>query len=268
MKKRYAFLAALLMVCLLLSGCSKGADMYQDKYANRVNPEVAVEAAASIADEITAAPVKAEAEAQMLSASPFDVSYEDFRYDGKVGWNSSYSDIISLYGKPDEVVEVNGLYIMTYKNRQVCGYPGYNLSFRFDRKKEQLLTQIDVKKTYKTAADMYRETEDIRRAFVSKYGEPNSNIEQKRTDYILLSYQWNKQIEDAWIGMSSSYYETAAKEYKIFVEYHSVRDTAKRPVYSDLPEPAVTPTPAPAPTKEPEEAPTREPTATPDNSGI
>lgn len=216
MKRKTVLLAALLLVlCLVMSACSKGADSYTDKYAAAPVPAV---------DETEPPAVEVVAETEKPH---FIVSYDDFRYDNKVSWNSSYTDIVGIYGQPDVVRDAAsiGVYEIQYDHIRFCGHEGFSLTFRFARDR-QILTEIGLEIVAKDSSEYKWIKEDLIKTFAADYGTSSASVEGST----VFQYDWSTQLEDARVSVIS------LSDNKINVRYHSSRDPEFRPAHNDLPE--------------------------------
>ena len=70
------------------------------------------------------------------AAEGWQVAYDAFVYDKQVTWHSSYSDLVALYGEPDEIRYIYdvGPYVdIIYHNAEVIGVGGFDLKFNFNK---------------------------------------------------------------------------------------------------------------------------------------
>lgn len=176
----------------------------------------------------------------------YKVAYNDFVYDEKVGWNTSYSDIIELYGDPDKMyfyddynsINDEGPHItLEYNDVSVVGIDGFERDILFNKDTGELFRIVIQKAT--SEAEYERIYNAILNALESKYGKPT----ESKKDSSFSKAKWDGIIEDTYIVDASS--------RRIMITYKAKRKSNKV-LHSDLPPTNnATATPSPVPTETP-----------------
>lgn len=156
--------------------------------------------------------------------------HEDFLYDSKISWNSSYTDLITLYGNPDAFSEnVGGDELRVhYYNPQVAGYTFDKIIFHFDRSTGHI-TLIEICSNELFTDSVTEETKRINKAIedemIEKYG---TNYTKTNSAY----YEWKYAYAETQI-----WFYTAGKDYgrQIKIFYKNTHDYSNEKAFTDLP---------------------------------
>lgn len=182
----------------------------------------------------------------------YKYKYSEFKYDDKISWSSSYTDIINEYGKPQNIRHKTEELELVYNNADAAGIGPFYRVFAFSKKTGELrsiflgsgLSADDM--LWDSKAEINHAYATLKESLIAKYGEPSEESEDAHT------IRWDDIIEDTRIFMSRDWY--------FVLLYSSLKKEANMVVHSDLPDIAesTTDTPTSSPT----------PTFTPNTQGI
>ena len=132
----------------------------------------------------------------------FSCSYSDgsFIYDNKASWNSSYSDIINIYGEPyqtDKTSDNPAYTVAVYENVSVAGYDGFTRGFVFAEPNEKLNMIALELKTNGVLAILW--AEPVYNALAEKYGNP---VSFEDSEDLFTGGQAVWELSDTYIKMA------------------------------------------------------------------
>ena len=207
----------------------------------------------------------------------YTVKFEEFRYNNSIGWDSSYSDIVSVYGQPDETKLVNGYFTASYDNQSVCGYDGFNVSFEFYYESgalHEIWLRYELP-TYNSSAraKIKGVHQAVFDALVSKYGAASDETKSDvpAINHLFFYDEWEDIIEDTRIDIDTeanvqvriNQGKSDTRGTVCNVVYRCTRDKDKRTKHNDV----FPLTPSPVPTASPTAVPPS-PTPTINTNGI
>lgn len=167
------------------------------------------------------------------------VAYNDFIYDDKVTWSSSYSDIVGFYGEPDNITFYNDslsgdpIVRLVFDNTSVVGINGFERTIMFHEKtgdifKIALRYYTENKNDISNIKEYYKKVND---AIQSKYGVATETSGEQSSGLSYCSASWNNIIEDVHVELRYGYISDSGY---ILLIYESKRKTNKI-INSDLP---------------------------------
>ena len=159
--------------------------------------------------------------------SPAEATYkhDEFTYDGKINWNSSYSDIVKKYGKPDDIEQQDTRLCLWYYQPKVVGYEFLHRLIWLDKDTGRIQSINVASKPYGHSSletgeglEVYNE---VKKALISKYGEPTS---ENKKDKVTL---WENVYAETEIRLSLS--------DRIWIVYSNTHDYSNEEKYTDIP---------------------------------
>ena len=171
-----------------------------------------------------------------MSSEAAKYPHEDFTYDSKLKWNSSYSDVIKLYGQPDSIFHQDSRYNLQYYKPQVIGQTFRERSFWIDRTTGRVQSIHIESEPFESnplkSESGARLVKELKDSLIAKYGNITSEIKDER-------FSWDNIFAETEISM----YLTD----RIWLVYTDTHDYSSEEPYTDSP----TVTPAPVPTATP-----------------
>ena len=193
------------------------------------------------------------------------LKYEDFKYNHAVSWDSSYSDVLSIYGSPDQMELGGRRFVVTYLNQSVVGYDEFMVKFFFIYETgllDEILVKYELPTDNSSAISSIKKVHlSIHDGLVNKYGEPTKTTLSDTPAKLFLYEQWNDVIEDTRISIDTESHVQVSingnnpnkRGTSCAVVYDCLRKNEHRTQHSDVfpltpsPVPVVTPTPTPIP---------------------
>lgn len=207
----------------------------------------------------------------------YAVKFEDFRYNNSISWDTSYSDIVSIYGQPDETKLINGRFTATYNNQSVCGYEGFSVSFEFYYESgalDEIWLRYELPSYNSSARTKIKQVHQaVLEALTSKYGASTDETlsDVPSINHLFFYNEWEGIIEDTRIDIDTeAHVQVSINQGKsdnrgsvCNVVYRCTRDRTKRIQHNDV----FPLTPSPVPTASPTAVPPS-PTPTINTNGI
>lgn len=166
--------------------------------------------------------------------SPAEAQYkhDEFTYDGNINWNSSYTDLVKKYGKPDDIEHEDTRLCLWYYKPKVTGYEFLHRNIWFDRDTGRIKSIHVASKPYghPLEGEGLQVYNDVRKALISKYGEPSNET---------------KDGELEWINVFAETEIRLSISDRLWITYYNTHDYSGDEKYSDIP--TITPSPAVTP---------------------
>lgn len=170
------------------------------------------------------------------AAEGWQIAYDDFTYDKKVTWHSSYSDIVALYGEPDEIryiYDVGPYADVTYHNAEVIGVGGFDLIFHFNVGSGELY-EIQIMYYTDRVEEISEYYNTLYASVESRFGKSIVKNYEVIAGVPFYSDSWTGVVEDTLIAMNTCWYPDRSNGEAGMV-YFSERPFSDLVVYSDLP---------------------------------
>lgn len=129
---------------------------------------------------------------------------KEFAFDNTITWRSTFADILAKYGEPDETSDTKMFNshkkenydskMINYTDFNCCGYDGCRL-YIYTNESDKTIGSIFVYIYSYTD----KQFDDVLKALIKKYGEPNETIDHYLDVDDLIAKVWNSPAKETII---------------------------------------------------------------------